>query len=104
MTVSAEGSTHFHKREQASFGACIVDRLRHGWRARPQGCGLSTMQAPKEVCVFEDKMLRSLTVAARLLLEYHEDALTLCFCPVGLNAFIIPIYFIHHSTILGNYE
>jgi hypothetical protein len=62
--MRAEGSTHFHKREQTSFGACIVDRLRHGWRARPQGCGLSTMQAPKEVCVLEDKMLRSLTVAA----------------------------------------
>jgi hypothetical protein len=54
----AKESTHYHNREQTSFGASIVDRLRHGWRARPQGCGLSTMQAPKEVCVFGDKMLR----------------------------------------------
>jgi hypothetical protein len=55
MMLRAHESPHFHRARHPSFGACIVDRLRHGWRARPQGCGLSTMQASKEVCVFGDK-------------------------------------------------
>lgn len=38
---------HFHKfsrKKQTPCWACVFDRLRHGWRARPHGWGSSKIQ------------------------------------------------------------